>query len=1060
MSSIGLLIRDSRYDQDVDALDYDSYTKRAITTDDYNYEFDAVTGGHYLSLKGLWRYIIPNEKDRTHALFQLPFNYPNEPIPEDKLLIAVRDFVKYYKLPRPPNTVGRYNWMLASAARHNGYVSIWASSVLLTPQMLIYNEFDEAFDLFFSINNIERLEIPMPPGNLFDGIGPQIFVLIWNAKGMPFDMLLHKAMKVRYSTMHVNWHMNVPHTFTYLTAEALYSHLIRNIIDDWEMYASLKTMKVQDVQRVTERLVLLNGDDHALDLNALGNLYLTTHLNQDARVAKHAQINRLLHMVKTEKDSISYAFFNHARKNWNWIWLPKDLLEAASDHPIQMEYTKFKQVPEEIMEENYGYIRPKQIGPVIWATVIDGETATSVQEYTKASSISTTWVRHLDVQPELRPIKDYFRLCATKALHDDRMREEGESKIVADNVFIAGKSRAGMHLNNVTRVRDHLSACIADRLRNVEKGMRFDNVDAYYRVFLYAYTNRAFTISDDTLIANELETSSSWNNATQKLLSLYMHAINGMNEQFFNDNEGLMSRSTFRANETILFVGAEKEPTVEIINALHASDNRTKPAKGIGALAHSPHLRATLPLTVTSNIKGDIGICDIDQEWSRFGNPDEMYNFAIMILDEMVEMCPIGYIKINHPSEYLINLMKERLHYTKADAECTLIKSNGQNMYTMEVFFYYNLNNRDINNRRWFSSETDPFIYMYEHSTAQIDFKTPEIISTIDVKSDSSNVYSMRIDINDLPLVTVLLTSRTERFRTFKIDQMQDNNTVCITASDSRTRRELALRSYQSYGDVDSIYANMPNNLGQLPYYGLSIAKYSTMPWYKILKEAMYRLIKRDIDADPDRANTERLVDIGGRNLNASVVAKDKQWHVIDPHVAQVDLEESHQIHVLRTVFDYLQTPIMHNTTYLVLFVLMNEPDGTSKIADLQITHLVMLATRVKQAFNSYLYINYYSHEAYNAFMNTTARHKVTLTNEMIGEVLQTRMSFGDYSPVDTLDNEEIFEALRARGLFPRMLFVTPKDIEQTMSDELALIKPCEHIELFLASATMPILVV
>ncbi|AAN17823.1 VP3 [Dendrolimus punctatus cypovirus 1] len=976
---------------------------------DYLYTFNSQRRSHTLRLLGPFQYFNFSETDRGHPLFRLPLKYPSKAIPTDELVDNLHSWMRSVHLlhARSEDNSLRYNWMLGVYARSTNYTTPVGQLVVKTPAILNYSNPQDAFNSVFVALGIDYIDIPITNSNIFDDGATPYNVRIWYAPTM--TEVNHILTLMRKSTLvstHSSWHWNVLHTFHYRSESDMIDHFAAKILEDWRQKEKFDKGALVEADRVIQRLIPLSSSTYVQRLAAIGALYpneftenvldlsrLSTALLQlSDTYYQHAndQLKRLYRRMYNDSRTL-YMTPRHQELLLAQITANSNILL----YPYTYIFTTAHITANYISNTGQGRIKHSLAvtGITQHSTVPDIVLGPTSEDVITISMVEPMSIAAEDMYGYVidTPTRDIWPA-------DEQVEQKGDAVALYDTKT----SRALGMFNNTIRIDDLLSPLLGQVYRTYAKG----DTMAMTQGSLDHLTLCAAVDSDITFVGNRMITplaegytprAMHRNNSTMKMLSLYV-ALKKLEN--FAVNSYLMSPDT-----SIILLGAEREPAVNILRRFNSSVSNVR-IIGMGDRAVEPNIRVRVPFPIDKNISADFIICDINSyEDQSF---ESMFSETLSVVTTCASAATRALVKINHPSEYMINSIIERLSQLGGVFYHTaLLKTASQNPYSYETYIYITpiaaavgfpfYNNSAVINR-----------YM----TAVADDDAPVIPSIHTVIKEHSNTYSPGlfcgcVDVQSAPLALSQLKSYCSEATTWRVDS--DDNLVNIIARIDPARIALEFRTRSNTSAYHEYQRCVPNGLG-FKVRKTREFRYMHREVTFIHKLMLYALIRDQISLTE---NMTQVVSIGGRNLaDVSVVPLTMKYVVIDP-AARIETltQETKNIEIQSRTFqfDASSMDLENDSIYLFIAVIMNEPNGAATPAETQMDKIRNVATAMLTRTNCVAYISFYESGIITRLGQSTA-HKTI-------RVEDGRLKVANYVPVDTLAEADVALMLRDIGI-------------------------------------------
>ncbi|APG79096.1 Cypovirus VP4 [Hubei lepidoptera virus 3] len=1071
MYRVFMRIEDSRAELDVLSIELKSFlSKRLRKGRDYVYNYNYETNEHSLYFRGLWSMFIPSDMDKQHALFALKNNEKWEKIDDEILNREINKFIETVSLPVKPETnEDKYNWMLATAVRSKNFSGNDGRIVLDNPSILNYVEESNAFIGLFSILEDDYIDIKVPPSNWFAIEEESMKIRIWNPKFDRPEMLIPEAQRNIRTCMHIDFHLKTPHTFIYPDDLSQMRHVATNIIKDWKQEKKLRDGGAAIVERICERLHVLSGGLQVRKLAALGNVY--PMYNEDITIKRENEVTVLLAMFEEIYNDVNNKFNTILQKVFNddrYIYFPIELYNAYLLLDEKPFFKSILSLPRVLTEDWSSYkIKTEGNNYVNWSLRPHGEDRV-MDEIAKGTKISTSTVRVREIGRSKLRVKDIYRFKHDRPMIVNRLTE-GEMETLKDNArerYQIQTSRASIHFNAIARARFFFNEAIENEI----EFLREDNKNVVAKLarvehlFLFAGSNRKYkyvdnnedddvvssntstVITDDELAKNE----KAYNNSTPKLLSIYYYLINSV---IIGGTE--IERILMNDGESLCFLGAISEPAREILHELHKAGDRNVKIMGFGDEAVSPNVRTTIPINNLKNISATFLISDINQNEQQL-DFEQMVELTMEILKQCVRSSLNAAIKLNHPSLYLVNEMSRYLYDNVSKRVYTsIVKVSGQNPFTNEAFFVYKIEEIEKEERYYGVRETI-ICRNYNSNVSEIQRAyVPGMLNNINTSELDSlyvDLVSLQVGKEELLKTMGTMSKCMSEISSYKI--REDREIYALFGRMSGERILLDQRGAESYTNLANVRRAIPSGMGKNDGKTVEMSRYLQMDWTLLHKQACYYRARNELTARGLYTDKNKIVSVGGRNLtDIRMVPINHEYVIFDPNSEGIEMGHK-DIDIRLQTFNISDMGSYENDSmYLFMFVIMNEPDGTSTSKDDQMEKIRTMARAVRNNRNVTCVFNAYTGLTLDAFEKSNITDGVRLSRE------ERRMTFGDHKMAYVLENDEILNVANEEGINGVIIYPSMDDVSSAQMSEAILIKGLRSVHLITALMSTPIVI-
>jgi hypothetical protein len=982
----------------------------------YIYTYNEATNGHSLRFNGLFRYWNKSASDVEQTLFNLPRRYPTSPIPDDVLNDAINDWIQTINLrhERSYDKNIKYNWMLAVYARSVRYSTPLARIIADSPNILNYTVTMNPFMPLIMILGVEFIEIPAPDDNYFNLANEYYTIRFWNVQTLAqVASSLRQARDDRFSTTHMTWHWQSLHTIHYNSESDMLEHLSAKVLEDWEQTKRYRKGALVITDRVIQRLVILNGTDYARRIAAVGALYPSEF--ESGTVLFDNKQEALLQLADAyfrTNDEVYQARYMQAYNDPNTLYCDQRHMNLITSLEPSLIYPFVTVLV--VPERTSLMVSNATLNRVQWRLRPYGnETITTNPHVTLGISSEQSFRMLLSEQISTTP-DDIFGYVTSRpnVAQWDAIDVQRDSDR-AEQLFVTGTSRGLGMLNNSITISNMITRFRSQYRRKFEllgnMGIMQYSIDhlmlasTISNELQFQPSGRIMPIEDGTLRTQTI------NNSTYKLLGCYrvlVKTVRPLNYENFQMME----------SESLTILGAENEPAVNILRRFTGGK-----VMGYGDRAVEPNIRAKIPFSIDINVSSTFLISDVDQtEASQF---QDMVTFTLMIVTQCITIARMSMIKINYPSTYLINRIRQHLDTqtlaTDNSYAMRVVKVCGQNPFTYECFIL--INSIETVGQVVYYQDPVPIIgrYITSKFSANETFSNPSRVQELeldmqDVRKDYGKTLLGCAPVFEMPAVLANLKAFASECVTWRTDQADE--LVNVVAKVDPARMAFIARSVQHLAEMAQYYRYIPNGFGFKTSSHYSY-HYSHAKWTLIHRFMIYEELRADI---LDQANITSVYSVGGRNITEVIAIPSTMKYVVqDPGVLGEDaiLQTNFNITIVRTNFDYEAIQFEANTIYLFIFVIMNNSDGISVSETDQINRIANITKALQLVANSHAYINYYDRDLISNLALSSSMREVTTTG--------TKITFGNYEPVDTLEYVNVTKAIEDNGMVSTFIPLT-----------------------------------
>ncbi|ACA53382.1 unknown [Choristoneura occidentalis cypovirus 16] len=933
-----------------------------ITTRSYYHSYDQITQKHTFRFNGILRYLEPIYVEYTDELFRA-LDSPNE-IEDDELLLLVRRYINRLAFPVTGKNVTsstRYNFLLANAVRGGRIPQKLIHIILSNPELLNYEKGENPFKLMIEvygtrlIGNFKYFAIRNVGSTIMNPIGRygyNIYFINAYAPNEIMSCLTQLNGKGIYST-HGTWSWNAPHIFAYDSISDLHRHLASRILETWREYRQAVLNRIVSLSRPTQVLIPLCVDDTILKLLAYSELY-------DFR--RQGILERSSNLVK---DMLLYAELaitsGHTIRRSNGLprihvpgilnrWIlgdgyfmyPLITFDNGIDPTLRSD---------EVMNFTIGEVH-KHLDPF-------GE---DVELYTPDIGLADSHNVTASYVPDLHDIED-DTLQVVEYRPDDVVTP---ADILTQDTAITPFVVAGP-TEFMTNVKDMQSFTTSTRraINNmIRKFMNneYINIPRSTIAVLQIIIKERFSVSQrygenqtityTPLIPMDTVHPRQINGSTFKMMSIFLHAIELFERRVENANAGSIKPS-------VLFIGAENEPAIDIIRLYYA--DRVSTVSGIGAQAVS-HLRAHIGDTPTLALNGDIIISDIN---FSFTSMEEYQTIHANIFRSLMH-APILVMKVQPMSSSIFN----HLNLLRNNHIVTVLLPNGRKTLSTEAYLMaMQIEDDNPDNAIGFTSShplnhftTTARQHGDGYSNNLIRSDRLDILTTNELENMQAYYQDVRSSITTLRApkahYTVVRDTIAQLSNHMTMFSPKFNSEFFIAVfTHNYTRLALTARRETTLGDTERMPVS-GEGFGRLNI-ARNFSLHSNISMFVMAKYIIYCAIENDLNElmDSPQYDITDIQDIGCGNLTGLAMlhnARQCRYHGYDTRVLNDNNFENNRITFRTGPYSFLD-PFMDHAAIFIIFVIHNSIGGNT----LEDLHQIVLT--VKDRVGSVVYVTVFN---------------------------------------------------------------------------------------------------
>nr|ABD57843.1 unknown [Heliothis armigera cypovirus 14] len=992
-----------------------------LSSNSYTYDYDATLRSHSLQFKAPWNYVQYTASDYSHSLFQLPTKYADRRIPTDELQTNIKDFRNTIQLPAVmSNDPGvKYNLMMGLYARAERDSCQIAKLLNESPQLLNYVQPNETFVKIMRILNIQSIELPILNTNIFDTSAAVIKMRIWNVESpKTLRHLMYSLNNKGFATTHMSWHYNIVHTFHYTSGDIMMQHVASKIYEDWKQKIELNNSGFKIIDRVCQRLIPLCQHEQVRRITAVGSLYPIEYEQGGLDMSQKVMsvIDLADYYFRHENARLKQAYDAAYNQHATLFFTKKhmDLLNQMKvDNPQDLYYPLVRILDVEYIDRNIISNSSEEVVPVILSPY--GQFAHSRLPEISLGVGSSVAFNINTVTPTARI--DHDRLFAYTLISPNKERYTADERATARNLAAeqlrAGINEAQSRINNTVKINHLLSRYRALLFQRVSEGERIELTTGTLETLAYLYATYFKTLTVlDTNVTFDQESAvvRAVNNSTAKLLTAFIALLNA--------RDGLLNAQRFgmKANESLLILGAEREPAGPILQDFHKSKDKVR-IIGIGDRGISPNIRARIPLSEDHHLQSTFIISDMDQTRIADGaNIDELTFQTIRQIKYVYTNSSCFIFKLNYPSQYLINEICDTLRQLSEANNIRhtmqLVRMASQNPYTAEAMICVVKSSKFTASDVIYFDDSTPAIRRYAEVSSARDTSeslaySPQRHSKLQWENASSvnGIIAGVTTQDDFPMQMAAVKQYCREGVVWRSDL--SDNLVNVLAHIDHVRVNFQKRAAIVTSDADVYATWLPNGVG-------FSKRTQTMALYKRMSATLmhkYTLVLKLV-SQHGLTNFSNVISIGGRNLAEAFAFPMNSIkytvHRSCNNGSTLLLETHYNIYVQTRKFDFntVNETLEPNSQYLALFVIMTNVDGTPRNANDQYAVLHTIAEMVNASGTSIFVVNYYNESMISNFQNMNYQDSDI-------KVTDGKIQIADYEPVPVLSDEVVLERIQ-----------------------------------------------
>lgn len=868
----------------------------------------------------------------------------------------------------------KYNVLLGAHSRKERREEIIQAVINRDPSTICYVQGESPFKLCSVLKDKGIFKIPQIESNLLTRGVTSTFIQFVPLDEFNINDILFRLNNV-YSTSHVTWHQNTPHFFIYANQQAMFQHIVDKLIESDKLYRKIKSGEELETSRISERLIVINGDSQKkaqrltaigiltaelLDYNDLPNttvdsfLQLADDLYQSNSVELKSNYDRAYLtctgiMLWTEAENRAHV--DLLNRNIGVLSMPTQIFKIEGTVPVKVG-SLYKEAVE--MRTIIPYVNNEESG-------IKGH---------QESILETVPTEYVITQPISAGTYENYVISSHIAELPD---SETKVDIVVDEKEIPNEAfvchTAG--IMNATYKNDIMLSTQFNRMRQKYRStgvLSIGSLEHLYYCFLFERTKDDIHKVSSNEFVPDVENAKERrvNNSTFKLLTIYIKYIEDKIVPTLNTDEIVYF---MKKNSSLIILGAEKEPLISILTDFHYNFVPVT-IRGYGDRAVLPNTRAIVPFPVDMNIASDVCISDIDQSILEKYDSVKHKEIVMPLIKSCLKIAKIGYFKLNILTRRILNEIVDIMKELCATPLIQIVRTVGQNLYTQEVFIEYDISENEREDNKPYFSKVTPMmtevIEMYEGEMSRgVVTRTQNIIPKInEVDLDKHRVFILRVNMKKLKDVLGLISQYCTSINTRKIKDNDDE--LVITGNLDYRRMTMTRRAYSK--DVNYKISNydydqyIPNGFGV--YDGkATLVTSRILNAFTVFKEVTYKIILETIST---LENIEEVVCVGSRNLteinaipiNLKMVAYDKMSGT-DPRLNNIN------VIVIEEWWDFEEMNFESNKVYLFLYVIPNNQTGLYRSEEEQIAIIKKMCDKVNSLTNCHVFVNFYC-DSYN----------------------------------------------------------------------------------------------
>nr|QRW41794.1 MAG: turret [Elemess virus] len=986
----------------------------------YRYEF--IDRTHSLRFQGLFRYVQLTHDDIESELYRLQFK--QEKATPEEVKIAVEQFIGNFNLPceQETKTVFRYNWLIAVHARNNSYKDEISRAVLRNPRLLNYHPQERPFSEIF-MQFKKNIVIDCYDGNIFNSARQyQIEFIRDNTIEGVKEALLNR----KYSLTHVSWNLH-KHIFIYETEQGFINKILDSILSDMTLYHQQKASKIDSRPRPSERMVTYCDVDHAKRLLAIAPFYLE-HLYE---VKPHRE--SLFTMLKTFADELYDDPTVEVSDDERLMYL------YAYDHPwvallLSEQYVNYSAEywPYVVLltATYQGFaISSRQRKPVLWTTAIETHFDKLDEEPATFMAIPTSNIPLMDSVNYYTNVDSMFKFVSYGP--NISVPSIGStSKAAAIQRYSRNDSHAQTYMNNLGfdmhSLYERGSSLITKILASE---IRVSKYSLNHLVLCMMVERGIISLSSVTLDTN-FKRRARLNSSLVKMISNYIYAFERIHKT--EAESGVYAINGF----SVSFLGAETEPAMDVLKLFYGTYNLRVSGYGNRAIGLDKERVMFEDLGLTK-LKCDVIISDINQTDFEIVNAAE-YDKTLKLLTDITVTATlaskVAMIKINLPSNYLLNVLALAVYRIQPSLRIRLIRFAAQKPFTYECF----LTVENANATSYVGFLDNPITRIYQEQFS-LDAKRPYVTHTLDniIRDESPTIIRAvaKMDYAEgLFTVATYLSMICGHIitRASDPDVSFERSLVYFTAKPSEKRKAITMRlkfddGENTYIDEDGntrcafafeiphFLASVPNGFGQIGPKDHDVC-FKIRGVNGLMKNLVYKRIKNQIPQSAGERFTSILM-IGGRDLDELVAVSHLYkvpiicWDPSKPDYEYTNL----QITQKSSMYEF-SSVIPNNTLVLCLYTIMNQVDGTPVSATEQVNKINQLFDAANASSGTSVFLQCYWNEGAKHLLEMSENDHFYVTKNTSESESVYSVSVSDYTATPMIDVAAINKIVRDRN--------------------------------------------
>ncbi|QIQ51340.1 VP4 [Erinnyis ello cypovirus 2] len=985
-----------------------------ITASNYYHKYDKTHMKHDFRFTGILRYLDLTTSDLGTPLF-VRLDKPEDFKDPQELLLLVQQFFSTFTLLVSTTDVTprtRYNWIIANALRAGVLKPEITNAIYADPRLINYELGENPFQKFIIsygqdiIPGIRGFHIPNSGVYRSLRYARYTYDLIFidAYDNDQIDDVIKRLYNRGVFGMHVTWSWNAFHIFKYTDIDSLRHHLCTRILETWTEFRNVELNRADDIQRPTQVIVPLLSDKTCSTLITYAQAYdfqrLQRYKNSDDLV------NEMLEDAKLYDDNINVLQKSH---DLPYLHLPKIMEGWRLPNNYNMySYIFYSDTIRPQLRSNE--IRSYRLGEVVKHLEPFGELITNpispVLSAADENVVKTTLVG------EMGSINDDLLDCTAYmpdiVVSGEDILEQQQDIIP---VIAAGPTKFMTDIKNMQNFGNLITPAAGRRITSLMNGelialtlkekQIMEVLVGSRIVFSERYNNATNSTIYIPIIPDVRPSIRYLNSSTFKMMALFLHCL----QVFENVYNGSIKPS-------ILFLGVENEPAIDIIRMYYK--DRISTVSGIGAQALN-HTRAHVGVTPTLPMNADIIISDINFESDNYNT----YLAEHEQIFKMIKHASICVMKLQVFSSFLFNaLLAEQNTGTRY-----VLLPNGRKTYSMEAYLYYSslTSTRAVLNG--YSSDHPLNLYTtksYTHDESfvndrnrvdRLDLLTENELDNMDAyfKATRANISTLRvkkssyIDVRDQ---VAQLTNRLVMFST-----LSDSDDFISIHSPDYTRLAMTSRRRHMLGDTEETTVSK-DGFGLLHRFK-TVSLYNSISMYSFIKMVLYARVQQDIrELIEEPANRfECVQDIGCRNLTGMAVMMgldDLQYFGYDVIDLNTNALINNDIVYTSGVFDFENDEFMDRAIILIIFTIHN-PIANETPKD-QIDKII---ANIRRRTGSVVYVTFFNTRLVPFILgNGNEIQGVHLASETIPGTQEIRRTvvWKNYPPSTLVDEEALIE--------------------------------------------------